>query len=77
MSLGSLLGTKVKKEKQVPASPELLDDLEQYLADPEEVEVEGGGGRQGAGVVEGEGEQVWPALAKMVKGGRFSLPGGG
>ena len=36
MSLGGLLGGRIKKEAAKPAPPTALDELEQYLADTEE-----------------------------------------
>ena len=61
VSLGSLLAGKVKKEVATPQAPE-LDELEQYLADPEEPDIE-------VDVLAWwkAKETTWPALAKMVK----------
>ena len=61
VSLSSLLG-KVKKEKTVDEPTPVLDELEQYLADPEEPDTE-------VDVLTWwkAKETKWPALAKMVK----------
>ena len=60
MTLAGLLG-KVKKEKTQEA-PGQLDELEQYLAEPEEQDM-------GVDVLAWwkARESKWPALAKMVK----------
>ena len=61
VSLTTLLGTKIKKEVATPTAPE-LDELEQYLADPEDPDIE-------VKVLAWwkAKESKWPALAKMVK----------
>ena len=61
VSLTTLLGTKIKKEVATPTTHE-LDELEQYLADPEEPDIE-------VDVLAWwkAKESKWPALAKMVK----------
>ena len=61
VNLSSLLG-KVKKEKTDDAPTRVLDELEQYLADPEEPDTE-------VDVLAWwkAKETKWPALAKMVK----------
>ena len=61
VSLSNLLG-KVKKEKKDDAPTPEIDELEQYLADPEEPDTE-------VDVLAWwkAKETKWPALAKMVK----------
>ena len=63
VTLGSLLGGRVKTEKTTEAEkPPELDELEQYLADPEEPPVD-------VKVLSwwAAKEVIWPNLAKMVK----------
>ena len=62
VSLGGLLGGRIKKEATAtPEKPE-LDELEEYLAEPEETDLE-------IKVLAWwqAKESKWPALAKMVK----------
>ena len=61
VSLGSLLGGRVKKEVATLTVPE-LDELEQYLADPEEPDLDDDVLKWWRAK-----ESRWPALAKMVK----------
>ena len=61
VSLGSLLGGRVKKEVATLTVPK-LDELEQYLADPEEPDLDDDVLKWWRAK-----ESRWPALAKMVK----------
>ena len=61
VSLGSLLGGRVKKEVATLTVPE-LDELEQYLADTEEPTID-----VKVLLWWKEKEAKWPNLAKMVK----------
>lgn len=65
VTLGSLLGGRAKKEKVLPGAAVAAgarDELEEYLADPEEVDLE-------TPVLKWwQAKEVkWPSLAKMVK----------
>jgi hypothetical protein len=62
VSLGGLLGGSIKKEASPAPPATLLDELEQYLADPEEPSID-------VKVLAWwkAKESKWPALAKMVK----------
>ena len=62
MSLGGLLGGRIKKEAAKPAPPTALDELEQYLADTEEPTID-----VKVLLWWKEKEAKWPNLAKMVK----------
>ena len=62
MSLGGLLGGRIKKEAAKPAPPKALDELEQYLADTEEPTID-----VKVLLWRKEKEAKWPNLAKMVR----------
>ena len=62
VSLGGLLGGRIKKEAAKPAPPTALDELEQYLADTEEPTID-----VKVLLWWKEKEAKWPNLAKMVK----------
>jgi len=63
VTLGSLMVGRVIKKEALPAAPKLvLDELEEYLADPEEPDLD-------INVLKWwmTKESKWPALSKMVK----------
>jgi hypothetical protein len=62
VTLGGLLGGRVKKEAAAPMAKPELDELEEYLAGPEETDLE-----VNVLVWWQAKESKWPALAKMVK----------